>query len=162
MNGPVTTAVSSMQPTEFHNVGTPRNSDKQPPAQPPADTAAQPLDPWAQSADAARARASQPTQAAPSAWTSSHPAAPPAPAAQPPFVDSVTQDDPTAPTGLPRGWNQHPAEPFTTPPPAQPMPAQGGGFVPPGANLTQECNTWGTQRLSIVKMNASANSTARQ
>lgn len=72
----------------------------------------------------------------PVAWTSSHPsqAAPPAPAAQSPFVDSATRDVPTAPTGLPRGWNQQQAEPFTTPPPAPHRPAQGDGFVQPGAS----------------------------
>ena len=80
MNGPVIPIVEPQPATEFHNVGTPRNSDQQHP----------PEDAWAQYADAARARASQPTQA------SSRPAAPPAPAAQSPFVDPVARDIPAA------------------------------------------------------------------
>ena len=148
MNIPVTI---DAQPTEFHNVGNPRNSDPQQ----PADTDAPSLDPWAQSAEAARARASQPTQAAPSAWVPSQ-TAPSAPAVRSPFVDDETRDVPTAP-GLPRGWDRHTAEPFT---PAH-RPARGDGFVPPGANPHTRVRYMGTQRLSIVKMKASANLTGR-
>ena len=135
--------------TEFHNVGTSRNSGTQQ-QQPQQQTAAPPLDPWAQAADEARARASQPTQ-------SQHAAPAAAPAAQSPFVDSAPRDAPTAPSGLPNGWNQQPAEPFTPPN----RPTQGNGFVPPGANPHTRVQYMGTQRPSTARMRASANSTGR-